>query len=106
MCMLKKEMKRLMILGLIVTLCVLVGPAMAAEVVLPPTTCPSASFDPTRCVSNDVVTEIVSAIPVTTGDVCSSAEDTLPITVTARFTNTAQTRYDFAVVIADGWRTA
>ena len=94
-------MNRLMILGLFVALCMMVVPAMA-EVVLPITACPPTGFSTDRCTSNDVVTKIVSAVPVTPGDVCTSTEDTLPIRVTANFTNTAQTRYDFAVVIATG----
>ena len=82
----KNEMKRLMILGLIVALCMLVVPVMALD--LPPAPCPTLG----SCEAKEIQATVSNIVILSPGNTCE-IDDTIHLRVTASFTSNAD-RYD------------
>ena len=94
----KNEMKRLVILGLIVALCVVAMPAMAAS--LPSVGCPAVG-SLSSCTAKEIQTTQVSAEVLSPGGACE-ADGNVDVRITATYAANAN-RYDLGLfVAADG----
>ena len=90
-------MKRLLVLGLLITLCMVSIPAMAAPVILPTVDCPTNLGS---CTAKDVVTT-VKDVAVRNDDICESLTDTIDLSITVAFDPTANSRYDLGIFVAE-----
>ena len=88
----KIDTKKLMILGTLLALCVLAGPAMAVDL-NPMTSCPS---DMNSCTANDASGDYTFDI----GDQVCEPGGTIDVSITINFCSNAD-RYDVGVIIAE-----
>ena len=89
----KKETKRVMILGLIIGLCILAMPATAY--VMNNTACPT---DLNSCTANEVQTRQLNAVIESPGMVCE-ADGNFTVNITAEFSANTN-RYDLGLYVA------
>ena len=92
----KIDTKKLMILGLIVALCMMVVPVMAA--LLPADTCPEdKSFG--RCTAKDVLTNVTN-VEILNGGHCDPVYNNVTVDFTVTFDSTASQRYNLGMFVA------